>query len=99
MKTLPVTAKIVTAAFAFGLLLAACSTPAEDAARLNAQRAADKAECAELGFKPGTEGFANCLLKLREIRAEERNTKALRNYNRYPPFFAHPYYRRYPYFY
>ena len=51
--------------------LSACATAEDRAARAQALLIADKAECETLGFKPETEAFSNCLLKLREIRAEE----------------------------
>jgi hypothetical protein len=41
--------------------------------------AADNQECIELGFEPGTEAYGNCRLKLREIRAMERQTMAVEN--------------------
>lgn len=45
----------------------------EQAARqFAAQKAADDTKCRELGFKPGTEGYGNCRLKLEQIRATER---------------------------
>ena len=44
---------------------------AELRAAEEAQMAADRQECAGLGFEPDTEPFAECLLKLREIRAME----------------------------
>ena len=71
-------AKPLLLAFAFSLplLAAACTTPEEDAARAQARLAADKAECQHLGFKEGTDDFSNCLLKLREIRAIENETRA-----------------------
>ncbi len=37
-----------------------------------ALRAADDAKCQEFGFKPQTEGYANCRLKLEELRANQR---------------------------
>ena len=50
-----------------------CATEAERQAAEQAQRAADEQECVDLGFEPQTEGFADCLLKLRELRAMERS--------------------------
>lgn len=55
------------------LLLSGCATEAERQAAEQAQRAADEQECRDLGFQPQTEGFADCLLKLRELRAMERS--------------------------
>lgn len=87
----------ITLTVAACLFLAACSTPEQQAARVAHQGAADSAECTRLGFTPKTDAFANCLLKLREIRAQEKNTRALqRNYRSSPfwgsPFHHHPYY-------
>lgn len=66
------------------MLLGACASPAErDAARM-AQDRADQAECESIGFTPDTEGMANCLLKLKEIRAQEANTEELRRSNNAP---------------
>ncbi len=56
---------------ALALTLTACASAEDRAARAQAQLTADKTECQNLGFKPETEAFSNCLLKLREIRAEE----------------------------
>ncbi|MBX3507792.1 MAG: hypothetical protein KF714_03335 [Parvibaculum sp.] len=82
--------------------LAACASPEEQAARAAAQLQADQAECQHIGFNPGTEAFSNCLLKLREIRAQEENTQELRRANTpspwwgpYPGYYPYPYpYRR-----
>jgi len=60
------------------LALAACTTPEQRAERAQAQLAADRAECSELGFTAGTDAHANCLLKLKEIRALEADTAARR---------------------
>ncbi|MEQ9518296.1 MAG: hypothetical protein RLN89_02525 [Parvibaculum sp.] len=87
-------------------LVSACASPQERAARAAAQINADDQECTRLGFTPGTEKFADCLLRLKEIRAQEAKTRALNNvqrdpfwpwysiHNRYRPY---PYGRRYPY--
>jgi len=56
--------------------MAGCVSPEERAAAEQRQEQADRAECRRLGFKDGTEGFGNCLLKLREIRAEQRVWKS-----------------------
>jgi len=89
--------------FAGFLLLAACATPEQRAAQISTQRAIDEAECSNLGFTANTEGFADCLLRLKEIRAQEARTRAL-NSARRDPFWPrygyglhHPY--RYPYHY
>ena len=70
---------IVSAALA--LTLTACASAEERAARAQAQLAADQAECKTLGFTPETEAFSNCLLKLREIRAEEASAREQRRAN------------------
>lgn len=86
-------------ALAFFLALAACVSPEEQAARDAAQAEADARECQSLGFKPGTNGFGNCMLKLKEIRAQEENTRALDRVNNSPwwgpygPYYG-PYYGR-----
>ena len=78
--------------------LAACASPQEQAARAAAQTEADAAECERLGFTPGTEAFASCQLKLKEIRAQEANTQALRRAQTPPPFWGPwPGYYPYPY--
>ena len=69
----------LAALLAVGVLLAGCASEAEIRAAEEAQMAADRQECTNLGFEPGTEGFADCLLKLREIRAMERQTMAVEN--------------------
>jgi len=63
-------------ALSLPLVATACATPEEQAAQAQAQLAADKAECQRLGFKENTDDFANCLLKLKEIRAIEAETRA-----------------------
>lgn len=89
------------ASLALAMLLAACSTPQERAARVQTQRATDSTECSNLGFSPATEGFADCLLRLKEIRAQEAKTRALNNTHRNtfnPWHWPHQRYR-YPYWY
>ncbi|MBI1263066.1 MAG: hypothetical protein GC184_15215 [Rhizobiales bacterium] len=73
----------------FLLALAACVSPEEQAAAAAAQRQADEAECSLLGFQPKTEAFANCMLKLQEIRATEDNTDQLRRANTPSPFWPY----------
>lgn len=68
------------------LTLAACVSPQERAAEIAAQQQADRAECTHLGFKPNTDAFSNCLLKLQEIRAQKENTDELRRVNSRPPW-------------
>ena len=52
--------------------------------------AADHQECIDLGFVPGTEGYGNCRLKLREIRAMERQALAVEN-SYYNSWYGRPY--------
>lgn len=63
------------------IALTGCVSPEQQAAQDAAQLQLDKTECQKLGFKADTEGFANCLLKVREIRAQNANTDAIRNAN------------------
>ena len=66
-------AALVGAAF----VLAAC-TPSEERARQ--QAIAEITECESLGYRKGTEGMADCRLRLREIQAQEavaRSNRAL----------------------
>ena len=65
------------------LLLAGCVSSQEIAL-------ADDRECVQLGFEPGTEGYGNCRLKLREIRALERQALAVESHTMNP-------WARYPY--
>jgi len=59
------------------LALTACMTPQQLQAQREAQMQRDGAECQQLGFRPGTNAFGDCILKLREIRAQEANTSAV----------------------
>ncbi len=68
------------------ILLAGCASAEQMAARDNAQRQLDNRECQQLGFTPATEGFANCLLRLKEIRVQEANTDAMRRANAPDPW-------------
>lgn len=52
---------------------AACADPAAEQARLDA---ADHRNCVELGFKPDTEAYGNCRLKMKEIRAREEANRS-----------------------
>ena len=71
---MPVLSRLSCLAFlGASLLLAGCATEAERQAAEQAQRAADEQECVNLGFEPQTDAFADCLLKLRELRAMERS--------------------------
>jgi hypothetical protein len=72
------------------LMAAACVSPEEPAAMDAAQQRADAQECQNLGFKPRTDAFGNCMLKLKEIRAQEANTDAVnRAANTPPPFWPY----------
>ena len=72
MKRLSLLAIVAT------LSLTACTSEAERQAAIDAQKARDHAECTELGFEKETEPYSNCLLKLREIRAQEYMAAATR---------------------
>jgi len=74
-------AKRLLATAGIALVLSACSTPEERAARAQAQLDADKAECVELGFTPDTEALSNCILQLRQIRADEQIAREQRRAN------------------
>lgn len=63
----------IGAVIGFGLLAGACADPAAEQARLDA---VDNQNCIDLGFKPGTEPYGNCRLKLKEIRAKERGSQS-----------------------
>jgi tRNA U38,U39,U40 pseudouridine synthase TruA len=54
------------------LALSGCMSPQEIQAAKEAQTRADVAECEGLGFQGNSEAMGNCMLKLREIRAQER---------------------------
>lgn len=89
---------VLIATFAGLLFLGACTTPEQRAAQAAAQRAMDEQECIRLGFTMGTEAFADCLLRLKEIRAREAETRALNNARRDPFWPWYRPYRRYPYY-
>lgn len=65
----------LTRLFMLGLLgasLTACAS-AEDQAREQAlQDRSDHQHCLDLGFEPNTEPYGNCRLKLKEIRADQK---------------------------
>ena len=67
-------------ATALALALAGCKTsrPAEEQVQLEQQRlrAANDADCRELGFEPGTEGYNNCRLQLQQIHGTENHSAA-----------------------
>ena len=55
------------------LLLAACATPEQIAARQEAQRQADYETCKSYGFRAKSDGFRNCLLQLDIARQQRYN--------------------------
>lgn len=57
----------------FSLFAAACADPAAEKARLDA---ADHQNCLDLGFKPGTEAYGNCRLKMKEMRAKNEGSQS-----------------------
>lgn len=69
--------RFLLASLCTAVLLAGCVSQAERDAAERARRAADRQECINLGFQPDTEPFADCLLKLRELRALERSGSGL----------------------
>ena len=82
------------------LALAACMSPQQQEAMWAAQMQRDGAECQQLGFRPGSNAFGDCILKLREIRAQQANTNAIERsrwdeWDRMGPWGPYPY-RRYP---
>lgn len=56
-----------------GFGLAACADRAAEQARLDA---VDNKNCMDLGFKPDTEAYGNCRLKLKEIRAKQEGNSS-----------------------
>jgi len=54
------------------LVLSACATPEQIAARQEAQRQADYQTCKSYGFRTKSDGFRNCLLQL-DIARQQRN--------------------------
>jgi hypothetical protein len=57
------------------VMLAGCATPQEIELRRQQQEQADIRSCVELGFKPGTDSFADCRLRLVEMRSRERTAR------------------------
>jgi len=55
-----------------GLLLAACASPADRAREQALLDRTDLHHCLDLGFEEGTEAYGNCRLKLKEIRAAQK---------------------------
>jgi len=79
------------------LMLAACVSPQQQEAMRQAQLQRDNAECQTLGFRPGSQGMGDCMLKLREIRAQEANTRAVERARMDNDWYWGAPYRRYPY--
>ncbi len=78
------------------LLLAACVSPEERSAMDTAQRQADGQECESIGFKPATDAFGDCILRLKAIRAQQANTDAVNRANTPSPMWPYgPYGRPY----
>ncbi len=59
------------------LLLAACATPEQREAARIAQEIEDIKECQKLGFKQGTDAFADCRLRLVEMRQAAYNASRI----------------------
>jgi len=55
-----------------GLLLTACASPADRAREKALLDRADHHHCLDLGFEEETEAYGNCRLKLKEIRAAQK---------------------------
>ena len=51
--------------------LAACISPEEQHARRQQIEIADHKECLKLGFKAQTDAYAECRLRLKELRVQE----------------------------
>jgi hypothetical protein len=75
-----------TILLAAAMSLATACVPPEELARR--QDMDDFHECKRLGYQPGTEGMADCRLRLREIRAQEDLARA---YRTYPVEYRHDY--------
>ena len=71
------------------LALTACVSPEQRAALEAAQQQADANECQKLGFKTGTDAFGDCMLRLREIRAQEATTEEIRRANTPSPWWPY----------
>lgn len=68
------------------MLVAGCVSAEERTAAAAAQQRFDEVECQHLGFKPNTDAMGDCVLRLREIRAQEQNTEAIRRANSPDPW-------------
>jgi hypothetical protein len=53
------------------LAVSACTSQADRAAEQARLDAIDNRDCTDLGFKPGSDAYGNCRLKLKEIRAKQ----------------------------
>lgn len=60
------------------LCLSSCASTIMIEERIAAQETADHEECLAYGFSKGTEAYGGCRLTLKSIRAQEKNTDALR---------------------
>lgn len=79
------------------LTLAACVSPQQQEAMRQAQMQRDANECASLGFRPNSQAMSECMLKLREIRATESNTRAVERSRMNDDWYWGRPYGRYPY--
>ena len=68
---------------ALAVALAACQTITPEQ-----RRAADEAQCRSYGFKPRTEAFANCLMRIDLERNLERSIRLNSPY--YGPYYGGP---------
>lgn len=50
--------------------LAACASPEALEAQRRAQQDRDHSECMEYGYQPGSPGYGDCRLRLKELRVE-----------------------------
>lgn len=58
-----------------GMLASACATPEEIEMARQLQEQTDIRNCVELGFEPNTPAFADCRLRLIEMRSRERTAR------------------------
>ncbi|MDG0968348.1 MAG: hypothetical protein P8Q37_02115 [Porticoccaceae bacterium] len=60
------------------ICLSSCASTRMIDERIAAQETADHEECISYGFSNATEAYGGCRLTLKSIRAQEKNTDALR---------------------
>jgi|TARA_B110000495_G_C22977824_1_gene574494 hypothetical protein len=60
------------------IFLSSCASQLEIEERATARDKIDQEECFSLGFIEGTEAYGSCRLTLKSIRAQNRNTDAIR---------------------